>query len=98
MAAKTTEAERRSKVAEVCLDFGSHLLRVRISTVTASEAQELVKELFDWFASQNAFNEENFGIAIHAVQFGEELLASRKTATVPESIDAIQKLYLDLSD
>ena len=98
MAPKNPEQENRSKIAEACLDFGSHLLQVRVSSVTTGDAQTTVKELFDWFVLHDALEEANYGIAIHAIGFGEELLESRKTATVGEAIEAIQKLYLDLSD
>ncbi len=94
---KTSDIERRSKIAEACLDFGTHLLDVRISSITPIEARNYVKELFDWFASQDAFTEVNSGIAIHSIQFGEQLLTFRKTTTVQEAIDAIQQLFKDLS-
>jgi len=97
MTSKNTDLERRSKVAEACLDFGAHLLRVRTSSVTADDAKSVVKDLFEWFASQNAFSEANTGIAIHAIGFGEQLLESRKSATLDEATEAIQKLYVDLS-
>ena len=90
-------AENRSKVAEACLDFGSHLLSARSSSVTPDEAQRQVKDLFAWFAAHDAFTPGNVGIAIHAIQFGEELLSSRKTATVEDSIAAIQQLFTDLA-
>ena len=97
MASKTTETQRRSDIAKACLDFGSHLLNVRISSVTADDAQRHVADLFDWFASHDAFTEANAEIAIHAIQFGEQLLATRKTATVQEAIEAIQQLFGDLA-
>ncbi len=98
MASATSEAERRSKVAEACLDFGSHLLNVRLSTMTPDDAQSIIKELFEWFTSHNAFSPGNTGIAIHAISFGEQLLESRKTATVQEAVEAIQNLYLEMSE
>ena len=96
MAIKNTEAERRSQVAEACLDFGSQLLRLRVSSVTPADAQGVVKKLFDWFTSHDGFSEANAGIAIHSISFGEKLLESRKTTTVDEAVETIQKLYLDL--
>jgi len=97
MAAKTTEIERRSKVAEACVDFGTHLLKVRKISVTPDDAQRAVKELFEWFESHDALAEAGYGIAIHAITFGEELLESRKTVTVDDAVRAIQKMYLDLT-
>ena len=97
MATKVS-AENRSKLAEACLDFGSHILRVRLSSVTPDEAQGRVKDLFDWFAAHDGFTSGNTGIAIHAIDFGEELLESRKTSTIQEAIDAIQNLYSGLSE
>ena len=97
MASKTTEAGYRSKVAEACLDFGSNLLNLRFSSVTPDEVQSYVKYLFDWFASHHAFTEANVEIAIHAIRFGEEILAARKNATIQEAIEAIQELFENLS-
>jgi hypothetical protein len=96
MAAKTTEAERRSKVAEACLDFGSKILENRRSSVTPDDVQRTVKELFAWFESHDGFEEANFGIAVHTIEFGKNLLESRKTATIQDALDAIRKLYSDL--
>ena len=98
MATKTKSPEFRSKVAEACLDFGAHLLRVRLSSVSSNDAQDAVKELFDWFASNNAFDPANAGIAIHAIDFGKDLLETRKTATVQEAVDAVQTLYSSLME
>ncbi len=97
MATKTTDAERRSKVAEACIDFGSHLLRVRISSATPNDAREAARDLFNWFENHDAFTEGNVGIALHAITFGSNLLESRKTATLGDSIDAIQVLFEDLA-
>jgi hypothetical protein len=90
-------SSNRSKVAEACLDFGSHLLRVRLSSVTPDEIQSVVKDLFSWFESKDAFLPQNTGIALAALRFGEELLEARKTATVDEAVAAIQDLYSDLT-
>lgn len=96
--AKTTSTERRSKVAEACLSFGGDLLKARTSSVSSDDAQESVKDLFRWFESQDAFSEGNYGIAIHAVEFGAEVLRNRKTATVEEAIEAIQGIYKELAE
>lgn len=98
MATGISETERRSKVAEACLDFGSHLLRIRTSSMTPDDAQDAVKELFEWFTSHDAFSSANAGIAIHAISFGEQLLESRKTATLQEAMEAIQNLYSEMSE
>ena len=97
MATKTNDTERRSQVAEACLDFGSNLLRARTSSVTPDDAQNAVKDLFSWFSSHDAFSDGNVGIATHSLDFGGQLLEARKTSTVQEAIDAIQDLYLHLS-
>jgi len=97
MASKGSELERRSKVAEACLDFGGHLLRVRTSSITPEDAQAAVRDLFEWLESKDAFTEANSGIAIHAIGFGEQLLEARKTVSVTEAIEAIQELYAELS-
>lgn len=98
MPPKNTAAENRSKVAVACLDFGSHLLGVRAGSVTSDDAQRSVKELFDWFAEHDAFTPGNAEIAIHAIDFGKELLTNRKTAIVQDAIDAIQRLFTDLAE
>jgi hypothetical protein len=95
MAAKNSD--NRSKVAEACLDFGSHLLHVRLSSVTPDEIQSVVKDLFAWFESKDAFLPANTGIALGAIRFAEELLETRKTATVNEAVEAIRDLYSDLA-
>ena len=96
MATKTTEVERRSNVAEACLHLGQELLRLRLSTVTAEDAQSAIRELFEWFESHDAFSEANARIAVHSVAFGEQLLESRKSATLSDVIQAIQRVYSDL--
>jgi len=98
MAAQTTEAQRRSKVAEACVDFGRQLLRSRPSSVTADDAQRIMRELFEWFETHGAFAEGNYGIAIRAVAFGEELLESRNTSTPDDAVKAIQGVYEDLME
>ena len=87
----------RSRIAEACLDFGSHLLQVRSSSVTLDDAQSAIKILFGWFASQDALKEANVGIAIHCIDFGKQLLETRKTVTLQEAIETIQGLFSDLS-
>jgi hypothetical protein len=95
---RNLEAERRSKVAEACLEFGSDLLRARTSSVTPDDAQNVVKELFTWFEAEEAFKEGNFGIAIRSLEFGTEMLKARKTTTLDETVAAVQKLYRDLAE
>jgi len=97
VAAKASEKANRSRVAEACLDFGTHLLRIRTSSVTPSDAENSVTELFEWFEDNDAFTPQNTGIAVHAIDFGKELLESRKTSTVREASDAIQRLYSSLT-
>jgi len=80
------------------MDFGSQLLRIRLSSVTPDDARAAVTDLFEWFESRNAFTEGNSGIAVKAIDFGEEILTSRKTFTLQDAIDAIQKLYSDLAE
>ncbi len=85
-------------VAQACISFGSHLLSIRQSSMTADDAQENVKSLFDWFSEHDAFSNSNAGIAIEAIEFGKQLLESRKTSTVNEAVEAIQSLYNDLAE
>ncbi len=98
MPPRSLTANHRAAVANACLDFGSHLLRIRSSSVTPHDAQDAVKSLFDWFASNNAFIESNSSIAVHSLSLGKELLEFRKTTTPQEAIDAIEDLYSSLSD
>jgi len=97
MATKTSDAERRSRVAETCVDFGGDLLRLRLSSMTPDDAQQAVQDLFSWFEEHDAFTEGNVGIAVHAIAFGRQLLDSRKTATLEEAVEAIQNLYSGLA-
>lgn len=97
MAARTTEAERRAKVAEACLEFGSHLLRVRLSSVTSQEARAAVRDLFAWFADHGAFSEGSFTVAIQCVAFGRAQLEYRSSATVDEALESIRDLYASLT-
>lgn len=98
MTTKLSDSEMRSQVAQACMDFGTHLLRVRLSSVTPDDAQTAVQDLFEWFQEENAFTVGNYGIAMKAIDFGEEMLSSRKTLTVTEAIEAIQKLYKSLQE
>ncbi len=98
MASQDTDLERRSKIAEACIDFGSHLFTVRVSSVTPDDIQSCVKDLFEWFEEHEAFTPGNSGIAIHAVGFGEQFLESRKTATVDDAVEAIRNLYKSLAN
>jgi hypothetical protein len=98
MPTKLSDSEMRSQVAQACMDFGTHLLRVRLSSVTPEDAQKAVTDLFGWFEAKNAFTDGNYTIAMKAIDFGEELLSSRKTLTLDDATGAIQKLYSDLSE
>lgn len=98
MATKPSAAETRAKVAAACVDFGKTLLQTRVSSVTAGDARDAIRELFEWFEAHDAFTEGNAGIAIHAIAFGEQLLESRKTTTVNEATGAIQELYENLRE
>jgi hypothetical protein len=97
MATRTTEPERRAKVAEACLDFGGQLFRLRLSSVTAAEARVAVRDLFTWFAEHDGFIEGNFTIAIQCLGFAQALLEHRSSATVDEAIEAIHDLYTTLT-
>lgn len=97
MAARTTEAERRAKVAEACLEFGSHLLRVRLSSVTAQEARDAARDLFAWFADRDAFGEGNFTVAAQCVAFGRAQLEYRVSTSVEEALESIRELYTALT-
>lgn len=97
MATKNIEAEYRSKIAEACIEFASHLLKIRVSSVTPSETLEIATTLFQWFEDHNAFTKGNVGIALKAISYGGDLLASRKTATIHEAVESIQALFENLS-
>ncbi len=84
-------------VAEACLGFGAHLLRVRLSSVTPSEAQDSARDLFQWFASHDGFEEGSATVAVECAAFGKALLEFRSTATVREALDAIQGLFTDMT-
>jgi hypothetical protein len=98
MPTKTSSSERRSRVAESCIGFGRAILETRVSSASAQDAQEAVRDLFEWFKAHDAFTEGNVGIAVRAVEFGGQLLESRKTATVGDAIAAIQQIFEDLSE
>ena len=98
MATQASDAERRSRVAEACLDFGGDLLQLRLSTVTREDAQETAQDLFKWFESKDAFTTGNAGIAVHAIAFGRQLLEARRTSTVEEAIESIQNLFASLAE
>lgn len=97
MAARTTEAERRAKVAEACLDFGGHLLRLRLSSVTAAEARGVVRDLFAWFADHDGFSEGNFTVAIQCLGFARALLEYRASATMEDALESVRDLYAALT-
>lgn len=98
MPAKTSASERRSRVAEACIGFGKTILQNRVSSASPADVQNAVRDLFEWFEAHDAFTEGNAGIAVRAIDFGGQLLESRKTATVDESIAAVQQVYEDLSE
>ncbi|MCC7517600.1 MAG: hypothetical protein IT578_00275 [Verrucomicrobiae bacterium] len=98
MAARTTEAERRAKVAEACLEFGADLLRTRLSSVTAQDARAAARDLFAWFAAHDAFRNENHLVAARCVAFARALLEHRASASVGEALDSIRELYSALAD
>lgn len=97
MAARTTEAERRAKVAEACLEFGADLLRTRLSSVTALEARAAARDLFAWFAEHDAFQDPNHLVAARCVAFARALLEHRASATAGEALESIRDLYAALA-
>ena len=98
MPAKTNASERRSRVAEACIGFGKTVLQNRVSSASPEDVRNAVRDLFEWFESHDAFTEGNVGIAVRAVDFGGQLLESRKTATVEDAIAAIRQVFEDLSE
>lgn len=94
---RTTEAERRAKVAEACLGYGTHLLKVRPASESAGDASAATKDLFNWFGAHNAFSEANHTIAVGCIDFGRHLLEFRRTTTPAEAMDAIEDLFESLA-
>ena len=90
------EAAYRAAVAEACIEFSNDLLEVRESSVSANDAQSAAKDLFSWMRAQQALTENNYRIAVHAIDFGRQLLRARHTATLQEATAAIQNLYTTL--
>jgi hypothetical protein len=97
MPARTTEAERRAKVAEACLEFGADLLRTRLSSVTPEEARAAVRDLFAWFSDHGAFAGENHVVAAKCIGWARALLEHRASATVAEALGSIRDLYAALA-
>ncbi len=85
-------------VAEACLDFGSNLLRVRLSSVTPAEAQAATRELYQWFAAHDGFADGKTRVAVQCVAFARSMLEYRMSATPQEAIRAAEELFEDLAD
>ncbi len=80
-------------LSDACISLTESLLKYRASVTTVDDANQIGRDLFDWFVAQGAATDANAPYASRSIGLGIVTLEKNSVETIEDAVSLIQETY-----